>query len=346
MKKINLLIIIVLIINYSFCQEEKQYNVATIGFYNIENLFDTINDPNIALNHEFSPESEKHWNTEKYFSKIDRIGNVISQIGADVTGSAPAIMGISEVENISVLKDLVKAKDIKEYNYQIIHFDGPDFRGIDCALIYRPDYFKPTNTKRYRVTTDNPKFTTREQLLVSGEIDGEEIHIIVVHWPSRRGGEKRSAPVRAAAADVTRSIVDSILNTDENAKIICMGDLNDDPVNASVKKHLKAIGKKEEVKKGNQFLYNPMLKLYKKGIGSLAYRDNWNLFDQIIISKGFLNKEQKGYMYYKAMIFNKPFLMQKEGKFKGYPLRTYVGSTYMSGYSDHFPVYMFVIKEK
>jgi len=345
MKNIILSLILVFFVSLGFAQEEKQYKVATIAFYNVENLFDTINDPEIYINHEFSPESDKRWNTEKYFSKMDRMGGVIKQIGADVTGSAPAIIGVSEIENITVLEDLVAAEPLKEYGYQIVHFDGPDHRGVDCGFLYRPEYFEVTNTAMYHVTkADDPDYANRDQLLVSGLFDGEEMHFIVLHWPSRRGGEKRSSPLREAAADTTRYIVDSILALNPNAKIICMGDLNDDPINPSVKKHLNTTGKKEDAKDG--ILFNPMYNIYKKGIGSLAYRDKWNLFDQIIMSPGFLDKESDGYIHYKTFVFNKPFLMQKEGKFKGYQFRTYVGDTYMGGYSDHFPVYIFVVKEK
>ncbi|MDD2385968.1 MAG: endonuclease/exonuclease/phosphatase family protein [Bacteroidales bacterium] len=343
MKQILLSLIFIFLTAAMFAQE-KEYKVATIAFYNIENLFDTINDPDIYKNHEFTPESDKNWNTEKYFPKMDRIGEVIKGLGADVTGSAPAIVGLSEIENMTVLEDLVNAKPIKEYNYQIVHFDGPDYRGVDCALIYRPEYFKVTNTAMYSVNMDDPDWKTRDQLLVTGMFDGEEMSFIILHWPSRSGGEKRSAPKREAAADVTRYIVDSILNDNSNAKIVCMGDLNDDPINSSVKKHLRTAAKKENAVDGT--LFNPMEQLYKKGVGSLAYRDNWNLFDQIVISPAFVDKENKGYIYYKTIVYNKPFLMQKEGKFKGYPFRTYVGDTYMGGYSDHFPVYIHVIKDK
>jgi exonuclease III len=344
MKNIFLSLILILFISASYAQEEKQYKVATIAFYNLENLFDTINDPDIFLNHEFTPEADKHWNTKKYFEKMDRMANVISTIGADVTGSAPAIIGVSEIENITVLEDLVKANDIKEYNYQIVHFDGPDHRGVDCALLYRPEYYTVTSTAMYHVRIEDTAWTTRDQLLVSGKFDGEDLHVIILHWPSRRGGEKKSAPKREAAADVTRYIVDSLLTANPNAKIVCMGDLNDDPINSSVKDHLKTAEKKEDAISGT--MYNPMEGLYKKGIGSLAYKDKWNLFDQIVISPAFLDKEDKGYTYYQTFVNNKPFLMQKEGRFKGYPFRTYVGDTYMGGYSDHFPVYIFVIKEK
>lgn len=344
MKNIFLSIIFIFFVSAMFAQEEKEYKVATIAFYNLENVFDTINDPDIFLNEEFTPESDKHWNTEKYFSNMDRMAGVISGIGADLTGSAPAIIGVSEIENLTVLKDLVNAEPIAKYDYQIVHFDGPDRRGVDCALLYRPEYFEVTNTEMYPVIMEDTSFITRDQLLVSGKLDGEEIHIIILHWPSRRGGEKKSAAKREAAADVTRYIVDSLLAADKNAKVICMGDLNDDPVNSSVKNHLNTVGEQEKAIDG--ILFNPMLKLYKKGIGSLAYRDKWNLFDQIVISPSFLDKDKSSYRYYKVFVHNKPFLMQKDGKYKGYPLRTYVGNTYKGGYSDHFPVYIYVIKEK
>ncbi len=344
MKNIFLSIVFIFLVSTCFAQEEKEYQVATIAFYNIENVFDTINDPDIFLNHEFTPESDKHWDTEKYFSKMERIGGVINGLGAEVTGTAPAIVGVSEIENSSVLEDLVKAEAIAKYNYQIVHFDGPDRRGVDCALLYRPDHFEVTNTEMYHVRMEDTAWRTRAQLLVSGKLDGEQIHVIVLHWPSRRGGEKKSEPKREAAADVTRHIVDSLLAVDKDAKVICMGDLNDDPVNSSVKKHLKTTGKKEKVT--SDIMYNPMLKLYKMGIGSLAYRDKWNLFDQIVISSSFLKEDKSSYRFYKVFVHNKPFLMQKEGRYKGYPLRTYVGDTYKGGYSDHFPVYIYVIKEK
>ena len=170
-------------------------------------------------------------------------------------------------------------------------------------------------------------------------------YVIVNHWPSRSGGEKRSTPLRNAAADLTKSIVDSIQKIDSTAKIVIMGDLNDDPTNNSLIKHLQAKGDEKEV--GKQGLFNPMYNLFKKeGLGSLAYRDNWNLFDQIIVSGALLGDDKSTYKFYKAKIFNRNFLTLKEGAYSGYPFRTYVGSTYQGGYSDHFPAYIFLIKEK
>lgn len=322
-------------------QEAKEYKIACIAFYNVENLFDTIPGKNDV---EFSPAGGKKWNTAKYYAKIDTLGSVINRIGREITNTAPAIVGVSEIENISVLEDLVKADGIKKYNYQIVHFDGPDYRGVDCALLYRPEYFTVTNTAMHNVyTPDDPKFRTRDQLLISGKFEGEDMHFIVLHWPSRSGGEKRSAPKRFAAATVTRNIVDSILNIDPNSKIVIMGDLNDDPDNKSVKKYMNTTSNKDKAQL--PYLYNTMEPLFNKGIGSLAYQDKWNLFDQIIITPAFLNNNKSSYRFYQAYVFNKTFLMQKEGRFKGYPLRTYVGNTYVGGYSDHFPTYIYIIKE-
>ncbi len=345
MRKIVVIIGIMLSIGISvkLNAQQKQYKVACIGFYNLENLFDTINDPSIKLNFEFSPESDKHYNTYKYYKHLDNLADVISRIGTDLSPAGLTILGVAEVENRSVLEDLVKRKPIKDRNYQIVHYDSPDFRGIDVALLYQGDGFTLTDSRVYHF--NNPldsTYTSRDQLLVSGLLDGEKIHIIVNHWPSRRGGQKASEPKRVEAARVCRHIVDSLLQNDAQAKIIVMGDLNDDPVDESVVNTLRAKGKVKNMKPGD--LYNPMYDLYRKGVGSLAYRDNWNLFDNIIISPALLN-DKKGFHFYKANIFNKRFMRNQSGRYKGYPKRTFVGSTFLGGYSDHFPAYMFLIKE-
>jgi len=184
---------------------------------------------------------------------------------------------------------------------------------------------------------------TRDQLLVSGMFDGEMIHLIVNHWPSRRGGEARSRPKRVAAAKLNKRIVDSLQSIDPYAKIIVMGDLNDDPTNASVKDVLKAKSKMENVKlKG---IYNPMENLAKKGLGSNAYRDAWSLFDQIMFTKPLLDRDFSSYRFYKAGIFNKQYLTNKKGRYKGYPKRSFSNGNFTDGFSDHFPVYVYIVKE-
>lgn len=322
--------------------QEKTYKVNCIAFYNLENLFDTIPGENDT---EFSPNSPKQWATKRYFEKMERMGRVISQIGDEFPIGTPAIVGLCEIENRSVLEDLVKASSIATSNYKIVHYDSPDKRGVDVGLIYRPDLFKVTSTRSVRLTVPGmPDFRSRDQLVVSGLLEGEQIHIIVNHWPSRSGGEKRSMPGRIAAGKLSRSIVDSIQSIEPNAKIIIMGDLNDDPVDKSITTALGAKLNEKDVKPGD--LYAAMYPLYKNGIGTLAYRDSWSLFDNIIITEALLNSDGKTLKFHKVKVFNRPFLLNKTGQYAGYPLRTYVGSTYQAGYSDHFPVYMFVIKEK
>lgn len=329
--------------NKAFSQE-KQYKIACIGFYNLENLYDTLNDPN-KNDEEFTPEGTNKWSGDRYKKKLIALSEVISQIGSEYVKGGPMIMGFSEVENKQVVEDLINTPLLKPMNYGIAHFDSPDRRGVDVALIYQKSLFTVTNSIAVPLHMADTSFRTRDQLVVSGIFDGEPLHIIVNHWPSRSGGEKKSAPKRNAAALLCKSIADSLTKADSNAKIIIMGDLNDDPMNKSLTTFLKAKSDQKLTNKGD--LFNPMYNMYKKdGIGSLAYRDKWNLFDQIIVSYPLLGDASKSYKFFKAYVFNKPFLMQKEGAFKGYPLRTFAGGVYLGGYSDHFPSYIFLVKEK
>jgi hypothetical protein len=324
-------------------QNKKQYKVGCIAFYNIENLFDTINTPGVS-DFEFTPEGPNKWNSEKYIKKLENMSEVISQIGSELFPGGPAILGLCEIENKEVIEDLINTPKLKPAKYGIVHYDSPDARGVDVGLIYRTDFFKVTSSRSARLRiAEMPNFKTRDQLVVSGLFDGEMMHFIVNHWPSRRGGEKRSLPLRKAAAQLTRSIVDSIYATDPNAKIFIMGDLNDDPTSPSVTKVLGAKGRVKDLKKND--LFNPMWQLHKDGIGSLAYRDAWNLFDQIIISEPLVGEDKSTYKFQKAKIFNAPFLTQKTGQFAGYPFRSYVGADWQGGYSDHFPAYLFIVKE-
>lgn len=342
MKKLLLSIVFISLIVFSLYSQEQQFKLGSIAFYNVENLFDTIDTPGIR-DSEFSPEGSKNWNTEKYYIKIDRLAEVISKIGLEVSGTPPGIVGLSEVENAEVLHDLVSDPQLKDFNYQVVHISGPDRRGVDCALIYRKDMFTLKKAYSYRLHSDIPDFITRDQLVVNGYFDGEEMTFIVIHYPSRRGGEKRSRPRRAEAANLTRHIVDSLLSNDPNAKIVIMGDFNDDPTDPSVRINLNSTGEKS--KATDRVLYSPMVDLHKQGIGSLAYRDAWNLFDMFLLSPAFVAEDKSSYRFYRAFVFNKPYLLQKDGRFKGYPYRTFVGDTFKGGYSDHFPVYLFVIKE-
>lgn len=324
--------------------QEKKYKISAIGFYNLENLFDT-EDSDDTNDTEFTPQGSKQWNKEKYKEKLSNLAGVIKSLGQDQTKDGVAILGISEVENRKVIEDLVKQKEIRKRNYGIIHEDSPDRRGIDVALIYQQSLFTPTAHKYHPllIFRNKERVYTRDILHVEGILDGEKIHVLVNHWPSRSGGEKRSRPGRNAAAKICKNLSDSIKVEEPLAKIFIMGDLNDDPVSPSLRNVLQARAKVSSTPKGG--FYNPMYSYYKKGIGSNAYRDAWSLFDQIVISEALLNKDQEGFFFYKAVIHNPNELVQSFGQYKGYPFRTFSGDTYIAGYSDHFPVYVYLLKE-
>jgi hypothetical protein len=284
-----------------------------------------------------------------YWDKIDKLGSVISQIGLDMAKTGPAIIGVSEVENRDVLEDLIKSKDLKSLNYEIIHYESPDNRGIDVALLYQKKYFNPIHHESItpNIFKDNFRVFTRDQLVVTGYLDDELIHIIVNHWPSRSGGEAATRPLREKAAFQNTKIIEKIRLTDSNAKVFIMGDFNDDPINASFKKVLKTKGDKTEVLLGD--LFNPYEELFKKGFNTLGHRDNINLFDQILFTSQALDTGEKdfsSYKMFKAMIFNKRFLTSTKGPYKGYPFRSFDNAGYTGGYSDHYPVYIYLIKEK
>lgn len=321
----------------------KPVNVAIspVAFYNIENLFDTIDQPEVN-DIEFTPSGSMKWGTMKYKAKLERMSYAISQIALDQSPVGAVIVGISELENRGVLEDLVSQPALKNRSYEIVHYDGPDRRGVDVALLYNPKYFIVTNSKSYRLQSPDTAFRTRDQLMVSGYLQDEKVHVIVNHWPSRSGGELRSRPKRNEAAALTRSIVDSLFRIDPKARIIVMGDLNDDPYNESVATVLAAKEIKEEVKPGE--LYNVFWKSHRRGIGSLAYNDQWNMFDQIILSHELLHPGDSKLHLWKSEIFNRSFLIQQEGAYKGTPLRTHAGGVWLNGYSDHFPTIVYLIK--
>lgn len=332
-------------LSFNLSAQKGEFSVACVGFYNFENLFDTENDPN-KWDEEFTPEGKRSWTETLYQDKLKNLSRVISELGTELTPDGPAILGVCEIENRKVLEDFVKQPAIANRHYQIIHYDSPDERGIDVALLYQPKYFKVTASKPiplYIYNNDGERNFTRDILHVEGLLDGEPIHFMVNHWPSRSGGEKRSRPGRNAAAMLVKQAKDSLLQIDPNVKIIVMGDLNDDPVSPSVKDVLACKSNIKEVKQGD--FYNPMYDYFKKGFGTTAWRDAWSLFDQMIVSAGLVRKKQSGYRFYKATVFNKPYLIQKTGQYKGYPFRTFDFDNYMSGYSDHLPVCTYLIKE-
>lgn len=331
-------------LNFTLFAQKKSYQIRTIAFYNVENLFDIEND-SLTFDDDRTPEGKDNWTLDRYEKKIEHISRVLSEIGNDITSTSPDIIGLCEVENNAVIEDLIAHKNLQDKNYGIVHFDSPDERGIDVALLYKKAAFIPNSYKSHRLllfNEDGFRDYSRDQLVVGGFLDNEQFYFIVNHWPSRSGGEARSKPNRMAAAELNKRIIDSIVRFDANAKIISMGDLNDDPTSDSLKKVLRTKGKPNTLEPND--LFNPMERLFKKGVGSLAYRDKWNLFDQLFFTANLVSKPKDSYSFWKAAVFTPSYLLDPSGRYKGYPLRTYAGGSYVGGYSDHFPVYMYLVK--
>ncbi len=323
---------------------QRDFFSVCIGFYNVENLFDTINDPEIR-DDDFTPSGVNRWTSERYWEKIGNLSQVIAAMGQDLNPDGPAVLGLAEVENREVLEDLANHELIRGRDYQVVHYPGPDARGVDVAFMYQPRYFRYISSKAYpTIIEGRPDFLTRDQLLLTGELLGERMHFIVAHWPSRRGGERRSRPLRIALADIARHIIDSIQDAEPGARVVMMGDLNDNPTDVSVRKHLRSKGTREGIRA--EELYNPFETLFRRGIGSNAWRDTWSLFDQILLTPSFLGEDFSTWRYFKAEVYNAPFLRQPSGRFQGYPFRSYGGGVYLGGYSDHFPTFVYLIREK
>ncbi len=339
--------------NYHIQIPEADISNYQVEEFNQAYTYENINGKKIIrpliLQDEFLPNGKKNWNTERYFQKINNISKVISELGTDVTGSAPVIVGLCEIESKTNIEDFANSKYLKKYNYGVVHFNSFDARGVDTGLMYQKNRFQVLEAKPHPIfiydAEGNRKYT-RDILQVTGLLDGEEITFLVNHWPSRSGGEKVSMPSRMEAAKVMKGIFDELKSKNPNAKVIAMGDFNDDPTSPSIKNTFNPAGETSTVKKDGY--YDPMLPLFKKGVGTLAYRDAWNLFDQII-STGSLtttNKDYSTYKIYKTEVYNKDYLKATEGAYKGSPNRMWSGDTYRAnGYSDHFPVYTILLKE-
>ena len=333
-------IIILLAILSGSCQAQK-IGIYSMAFYNLENLFDYERDIRI-FDEDFTPEGAYRWTPEKYYMKLDNMAYAISQLGLEHCPMGPAVIGVAEVENRRVLEDLIQRKDLASREYGIVHYDSPDRRGIEVALLYLPSLFTVTSSRTYKFQMESmPGYTTRDQLLVSGILAGEPVHIIVCHWPSR-AGIRATAHLRQHAASISRHIVDSLYRADPDAKIVMMGDLNDDPDDKSCRIILGARKTQEATEADG--LFNATWGLHEKGIGTLSYRGKWNLFDQMIISKPLLSQDYSSLSFWRTEIFNRDFLTQKEGRYKGSPLRTFSNNTFINGYSDHFPVLIYLLK--
>lgn len=317
--------------------------VCVIGFYNLENLYDTIDNP-MVNDDEFTPTGKRRYGSAIFRDKLYKLASVIKQIGDEYTAKGPAILGVAEIENDTVLQFLVQHPLLKERKYHIIHAPSKDARGIDVALLYRPDQFFPLVASKLFVPlpgSSKDAYYTRDILYACGRLLNDTVHVYVNHWPSRRGGKQRSAKARMQAALVCRKHMDSIRAVNPMARIVVMGDLNDDPIDGSLTRGLGSVGRKEQMRP--DALYNPWEAMYRRGQGTLAHGDSWGLFDQVLFSAGWIRPGRDGLRFHKAHIFNRSFLQETSGRYRGYPMRTWDGFRYRGGYSDHFPVYVAVM---
>ncbi len=297
-----------------------------------------------------TPDGFRRYTEEVYQSKLENLSSIIAKLGSDLTPDGPAILGLSEIENEGVVNDLVAHPNIADRNYQVIHRNSLDRRGVDVAMIYQPKYFTVEEVRSIPVIAyekskkEYPdRIFTRDILYVKGIFLGEEMHVFVNHWSSRRGVESASSYLREAAAAAVKEVCDQITAEHKDADIIIMGDLNDDPNSKSVSSVLQTKYKKEEIKSGD--LYNPWLAQLKKGQGTLAYGGAWNLFDQIIVSSGLVNAGADEFRFYDAKSYSRGDMTQKISPYMGSPYRAYGGSRFIGGYSDHFPTYIVLLKK-
>lgn len=303
-------------------------NLFTIAFYNLENLFDTENDP-LTLDDDFTQDAPKSGQRNGY-KKIKKLSRVISNIGYKETGHPPVLIGVAEVENSFVLDLLTQSKFLKDKNYGYVHFDSPDERGIDNALLYRKDYFKVVKKQVHELLVTNElgeRDYTRDILHVEGILYGQPLHLLVNHWPSRRMGTEETAFKRIIAAEKNLEIIERVLDKNPEARCVVMGDFNDNPQSKSVQILTDTL------------LYNPMEVLLSLQDGSLSHDDEWLLFDQIMFSPIFLKGHENPFRFQQAQIYKPPSIQEYKGRYKGLPFRTYVGKKYLGGYSDHFPVF-------
>ncbi|WP_299666124.1 endonuclease [uncultured Polaribacter sp.] len=320
----------------SLSSKKQSKNITTIGFYNVENLFDTKDDPK-TFDDDFTSNGKHKWTYKRYQVKVKKLGSVISQLGMNRSKYPPAIVGLVEVENEKVVTDLVNSSNLKRHHYGVVHHDSPDERGIDVALLYNKQMFELMHSETFPVFLKNERGErdyTRDILKVSGNLHGELVHILVNHWSSRREGAAETEHKRITAAETARAIIAQITATHFDAKIIVMGDFNDDATSTSLKTLVS-----------DDFI-NPMESMLDpEKTGSLTYNGKWNLFDQILFSKNFSEKKAGKFYFKHAEVFNKEWLKIFKGKLKGSPFRTYIGPWYQGGFSDHFPVYAFLKKE-
>ncbi len=314
------------------CQSNIDSRSVVIMSYNVENLFDTVDDPTIN-DDEFTPNSKKMWTEERYNKKLNDIAKVIREISSN---DFPAVVALQEIENRKVLEDLVYQKSLKKANYGIVHYDSPDKRGIDVALLYDPNVFNIIKSKAIRVDIG---FPTRDILYAQGKIGKETFHIYVNHWPSRIGGLEETEQYRITAAKTLNSHIEEVLKINSDANIIIMGDMNDEPQDKSLYHTLNA-----KLPTDSSNLVNLLLAADQEDKGTYNYRGNWNMLDNIIVSKSLLDKKGLRVKGDEGHIYHSEWMEYHNNKGGMSPNRTYAGPNYTEGVSDHFPVYFKMVR--
>lgn len=336
MKKTYLIVIAFFLLNSVEAQREKQN--FKIMFYNVENYFDVVDDPDKA-DEEYLPGGIRGWNNTKYYAKQANISKVVSALGGWVP---PAIVGLCEVESNKALHDLTRMSPLKNLGYRYIHYESPDVRGIDVAMLYQPDQFTPHYSEAVPITFTDTTYKTRDLLYVAGTVNasGDTLHLFVCHWPSRLGGELESEDRRVQVAQHLRNKVDSIFKAAGLPNIVIMGDFNDQPSNTSILNTLGANPLNEGFEPDK--LYNLAFRLEESGKGSHKYQGEWGMLDQIIVSGVLLDTKNNISTTVQDMhVFDSDFLLEEDKAFLGErPKRTYVGMRYHGGFSDHLPVYV------
>lgn len=321
----------------------KKDKLYTVAFYNTEKLFDTKDNPK-TNDDPFTPEGEMNWTEERYKQKLNNIAAVIAGIGGD---NGPAIIGLGEIENRQVLDDLLATSPLRKLGYNVIHKDMDDPQGLDIALLYKPKIFKPTSTQYLKINFKDKNYTSRDILQVKGDLQGELVTIYINHWPPRsrsRRGRQDESRLHAAAATL-RQEIEKQQKADPNAKIIVLGDFDAEPRSSVMQQTLKATGRPDPAY--NKELFNTHYMAYVNGLGSYTYRGDFQMLDQVIISKSLIGPEQGlEYVRGSAKIYDPVNIKYTLGKFKEAPKSTYSGSVHLGGYSDHFPVFIQLRKQK
>ena len=356
MRRILYVFLGVLLATSSLLADDKKSFV--IGFYNLENLFDTYHDEG-KNDYEYLPDGANQWTEVKYQKKLSNMATVIRAMKED-NHVWHAVLGVSEIENRHVLEDLVTQKEIAEANYQIVHYDGPDRRGVDVGLLYRPEVFSVLESKsipfdfnsetiNFSMTQEEKDyFRTRDILMVRGLLGGEMFAFFVAHLPSRIGG--KGGDLRSRGGEIMYQESRRLMEAYPGIKIVAMGDMNDNPTDESMAVYMHGKEKIEEV--GPEDFFSPFVSMLKDGYSSLFYQGGGNIYDIIVVNSHLVNApkgslsirplvKNRRKQYY-GRIFHKPFMTEQEGQYAGQPLRTFSGGDFKCGYSDHYPTFILV----